>query len=122
MKKHFFTTLALAALSLAGCASPAIGDWRSSDTVANEHNEMKLEDDLSGEATVYFYLDDEPYFADYDVTWEDEGDTIAVDLECKGDCASFDFKMDCELNDDEDEMECDGDGAFRDYVFEWKRD
>lgn len=108
---------------LVGCASPAIiGDWEGQDDVAGRKNELELEEDGKGEATVYFFFGDDLFEADYDVEWADEGDgEFELDLECEGDCSSFDFKMDCEMNADQDEMDCDGDERFSDYVFEWVR-
>jgi hypothetical protein len=100
-----------------------VGDWESRDTVAGEHNEMALEEDGDGEATLYFYYDGEPFKADFDLEWEetDNGD-IEIEFKCDGDCGSLDFTMECELNDDETEMDCEGDEMWDSYEFEWDRE
>ena len=115
--------------SIAGiCSSPpapasAVGSASAqADTVANEKNKLRIEDDDTGEATIYFYSNNEAYSAEFELEWTTEDDKIILDMECQGDCSSFDFEMECTLNDDDDEMDCDGDKAFSDYEFEWKRD
>ena len=122
--KHKMIAAALAlSPMLVACASPAQGDWVSVDRVASERNELSLDDDDKGDARIYYYYDDQAYYADFDVEWEDQGDSIVIDLECDGDCGSLDFELECELSgDDDDEMDCDGDGVFAEYRFEWKRD
>lgn len=107
---------------VAGCASPVIGDWQSTAVqgINGERNEMKLNDDESGQATIYFYEGDAAYVADFDIEWEDRGDDFRIDMECD-DCVGIDFVMDCEVEDDGEMLECKADGVFRYYDFEWER-
>jgi hypothetical protein len=116
-------TVVAALLACAACSGVDIaGDWESKDTVAGEHNELVVEENGTGEATLYFYIDGEPYKADFDVDWEerDNGD-IDFDFACEGGCSNLDFTMECELNEDSDEMECKGDNGWENYEFEWER-
>jgi hypothetical protein len=44
-------------------------------------------------------------------------------LEMEADSTSeLDFEMECDMNDDGDELECEGDDLFENYEFEWERD
>ncbi len=37
-------------------------------------------------------------------------------------CSEDDFTMECRINDDEDELDCEGNGLWDGYEFEWERD
>jgi len=41
-------------------------------------------------------------------------------MECDG-CGELDFTMDCEVNEDETELECEGSDDWSNYEFEWDR-
>ena len=125
MKKSLLSVIAIAlsSVALSGCAADAvIGDWKSEDRVNGEKSEMTIEEDGRGTATIYFHVDGEYYYADFDVEWQQDGDDFELDMECDGDCGSLDFTMDCKVNNDETELECDGSDAWKNYEFEWKRD
>lgn len=108
-----------------GCVSeaappdPIIGAWESAERIGSDLNEMEIDADLEGEATVYFYIGGDSYFADFDVVAEPEGNgDYELDFECEGDCGELDFTADCEL--DGDELECEGDGPWEEYEFVWE--
>ena len=114
------------ALSLAATAcdtenvpEPVVGEWESKDRIGADHNEMEIEEDLEGEATIYFFAGGEGYFADFDVTVDPEGGSdYELEFDCRGGCSDLDFKAECEL--DGDELECEGDGSWEEYEFEWE--
>jgi len=118
----------LAALALGACAQeddgpdPLIGSWESRDSVAGERNELQIDPDLRGDATIWFFFEGDLYYADFDVSARvlEEGSRYELEMQCEG-CSDFDFDMDCDLVYD-DRLECDGDGPWADYVFEWERD
>jgi hypothetical protein len=133
MTKMFWP--ALVALVLGGCSSPAIGDWTYS--LGGENAALELAEGYSGEATIYWFSNPgpvnqcaacEPVRAEFDVEWEETDDQIVVDLQCKAgpngnDCVpTLDFEMERSLDDAEEELECDGDGIWAEFAFEWKRD
>jgi hypothetical protein len=117
----------LAMLALSGaCAppeelDPLVGSWTSTMRIADEYNEMALDADLVGDATIYFYFDGDAYYADFDVTAERRGqDLYQLDLECQGDCSDLDFAAWCDLLGRA--LVCEGNGGWEDYEFEWARD
>lgn len=105
----------------AACApSPAVGDWESKDRIQGERNELELEEAGRGQATLYFFFGEGFYEADFDVDWEEESNgELTLDLTCDGNCSELDFRMECTLAGDEEEMECDAEEPFRTYDFEW---
>lgn len=114
------------ALCLGACLEPKddpdplIGDWQSTERVGGENNEMEIDSDLEGEATIYFYIGDEAYFADFDVVAFDTGSgRYELEFECEGACSELDFFARCTL--DGDELECSGDGPWSEYEFVWER-
>lgn len=121
-KKNPLLLIALGLLSSACGPSPAVGDWESADDIGGNRNEMELEEDGQGAATLYFYIDDSLFEADFDLEWEEEDNgSLIIDFECDGDCSEIDFEMECDLSSDEEEMDCDGERPFQDYEFEWER-
>ena len=100
---------------------PIVGSWQSSERVANEHNEMEIDPDLEGEATIYFFIGEEAYYADFDVVAKpDGGHDYELEFDCQGSCSDLDFEAECEL--DGDELECEGDGNWEEYEFSWELD
>ena len=72
-------------------------------------------------ATIYFYYQGEPFYADFEITVDPEGgDDYEVEFECIDSCSSLDFRADCELDDDE--LECRANGDWEDYTFDWELD
>lgn len=116
--------LCAAAMTTAGCNSeaapdPIIGAWESTERIGSELNEMEIEDDLEGEATLFFFIGEGAFVAEFDVVVDPEGDgDYELDYECQGDCRELDFTADCEMRGDE--LECEGDGLWSDYELEWE--
>jgi len=114
------------ALVGAGCSEeddgpdPIVGDWKLAEEVCGEYGEMEIEEDLEGEATIYFVYLGDCWYADFDFEIEKDGGDYVFDMECDGDCSDLDFEMECEL--DGDELECDGDEMWSDFPFDWELD
>lgn len=112
---------------LAGCApppeplDPLVGAWTSTMRIADEHNELDLDERLRGDATIHFYFDGAAYYGDFDVTGERlAGGRYELRFDCIGDCSDFDFDASCNLYGDR--LDCEGDGLWEDYEFTWERD
>jgi len=132
-------TVGITALALAGCGEEAVlGEWESTERIGDKRHSLDLSEDGEGAAKIRFYFTDDGYsilvVAQMDVRWEDRGEgRYILDLECDkvklpelgestSDCAELDFEMECDLyGDAEDELECDGEGVFEDFDFEWRR-
>ena len=125
MRSKIFATL-LAAAAASACTSsdeaPAIvGSWESTLLVAGQYNQLTVGDDMTGEARLYFYVDDEPYYADFTVLATEAGDDVfSVRFRCVGNCASYDFAADCFPASDGSEMTCTAGGAWTSYDFTWR--
>jgi hypothetical protein len=105
---------------LAGCTpppeplDPLVGAWTSTMRIADEHNELELDERLEGEATIHFYFDGDAYYGDFDVG------RYELRFDCSGGCSDFDFDASCNLFGDR--LDCEGDGLWEDYEFTWERD
>ena len=122
-----FAKASVGALFLAGCGNPIVGDWRSSEPAGRngEYNRLFVNDDGTGDGTLYFVLvsTGEPFFADFDVDWEENGDRYSFDMRCRGcNTTEIDFLMQCRLRGDDDSMACDGSGFWSSYPFAWQLD
>lgn len=111
---------------LAGCApppeplDPLMGAWTSTMRIADEYNELELDESLEGDATLHFYFDGAAYYGDFDVTGERLAQgSYELAFDCSG-CSDFDFDASCDLYGDR--LDCEGDGLWEDYEFEWERD
>jgi hypothetical protein len=112
-----------ACTGIAAGQEPIVGEWEGVDTIDNYRNTMEIEDDLEGEARVYFYYDWELYYADFDVKAKPDGrGGYELRLKCQGNCAWLDIDMDCEVDADGQKMECDAEGAWSNYDFRWRLD
>ena len=117
----------IAATLLAACGGgggegmePIVAAWEM--PVGDYRNTLEIDEDLGGRATVYFVASDGYlYYLDFRVDAEPlSGDRYALDLECIGDCASYDIEMDCELYDEGDKMQCNAYGGWSSYQFDWE--
>jgi hypothetical protein len=120
-------TVAAATVACTGVTEgqdPIVAEWEGVDTIGNYRNTMEIEDDLEGEARIYFYYDWELYYADYDVDAKPDRrpGTYELRLKCQGNCAWLDIDMDCEVDADGQKMKCDADGAWSNYDFRWRLD
>jgi hypothetical protein len=106
MYRLFVMLAAVAFVALAvGCPEPVVGDWIAIDDIGGEYNEMELQDDLEGSATIYFYYDYDLYYTDFDVTAEKVENGV-YEIEYDADGSDLDLTVECELNRDKDELEC----------------
>src|SRR5687768_10643400 len=114
-------TAACFALSVTACGAdpPAlIGHWVSGSIGGLDPNRLTVEDDLRGESTIYFYIDDVQYYAEFDVDCDSCGERFCCAMSCTG-CSDFDFVMTCP--DSEPSMRCSGSGAFSEFAFVWEK-
>ena len=128
MVSHRLMVLAALTLLGAACANPLEGRWEGADS-GQRDNEVEFNDELEGRGSLSYTLEGVPSCTQYDVkVTSEDGDDYGIDWECTGNCngdefpcGDFDFDMDCVIGDD-DTMECDGDGLFRNYgSFEWEK-
>lgn len=131
MKKAFgLLLLVFIAAALFGCKDdeespqpdPIFGDWEAASDVGGETSELEIGENYEGEGTIFFYMDSTLYYADFDFSVEAKGGgEYEFDMECDGDCSDLDFTMDCEINEAGDELDCEGDGGWESYEFEWEK-
>ena len=103
-----------------GGTDPIVAEWEQ--PVGDYRNTLEIDEDMGGRSTVYFVADDGYlYYLDFRVDVEPlSSDRYALELECIGDCASYDIEMDCELYDDGEKMQCSAYGAWASYQFDWE--
>jgi hypothetical protein len=114
-----------AAVPLAGCpaddAEPIVGEWEGSNSVSGQRNTLEIFDDLEGDARVWFYFQDRFGYADFKVRVDPRRERVYdLRFDCRGDCAIFDIEMECEVGRNGDRMECEADGLWSNYQFEWR--
>jgi hypothetical protein len=118
-------------LLLTACDAPVVGLWESDAKLGNgERNKLEVIDDTTGDAKIWATTCAE--CADwvrfkFDFDWEDQGLEFDFKMECKdGPCDGADFKMECEVIEEEgtgeEKMDCKGDGDWASYAFDWQRD
>lgn len=125
-------TMCLLSFSLAlGCTAPEPlsleGTYVGTDDVGGNYNVMLIEADDTGAMIVYFYFDDPNVVYERFFTVECARDTrfdfvcdascACTDGECET-CSELDFTMSC--SEASYGFTCEGDGIWRDYVFEWE--
>ncbi len=85
---------------------PLVGDWVSTDKIGGANNEMEIDEDLTGDATVYFYFDDSVYYDEFDL----EATVLekrVYEIEFESDTDNdFDMTVECEVNSEGDELDC----------------
>jgi hypothetical protein len=111
-------------MAATGCEliDPIVGEWESDSGDRDYPNELELDEDMEGEATLYFSLSGVNYSADFDVECDvDDNGDYECEFECEGDCSSLDFDMECEIDGEFEELECEGDGLWEEYDFEWEK-
>lgn len=130
------TTIGLAvALLASGCGGDSLeesleGEWSSVEPIDQSHNELALQEGGDGSATVYIFrtVDNKPQASpfSFELDWQEDGEQVEVDMSCLqspfGECEEEDdIRMDCDVQSDPLEMDCDADGRWRDYDFRWKK-
>lgn len=104
---------------------PVAGQWESADPVGASFNRMLINEDLTGDALLYFYLPDDPNIHYLNFYLLELAHTPGVEyvwhLECDGDCDEADFQMTCQMRADQTTMGCSADGVWSDYGFLWEK-
>jgi hypothetical protein len=127
--------LGIAATTLVvGCGPPVIGEWESSAPVQDQRNQLVVDDLNVAEATVWILrtVDGEPTAQsfEFDVEWEErrEGTAYSFDMACAespyGECdEEDDFRMLCDLENDDEALACEVDDNMRweVYDFAWRK-
>lgn len=101
-----------AAVLLVGCADPMVGSWEAKDrNQCNERDEFDVDDELKGSGSLWgVNTAGACTLCKFDVELDDDGgDSYSGELdfdtcECAGDRTA---NVDCQVNDDGDEVECD---------------
>ncbi len=108
-------------VTASGCTDAIIGDWEAKDSFSSsERNDMTIDDDDTGKATIFFSYGGDNYKADFDIEWESLGDDeYDLEMECDGNCSELDFTMECDLKDED--MDCKGEDMWENYDFEWEK-
>jgi hypothetical protein len=114
--------IALGVCLLAGTActpeeepDPIIGFWRSTDSVGGERNELEIDAGLVGTATIYFYIGESLFYADFTaVAFAIQDRRYEIEMICDGGCSELNFEMECVMIDERN-LRCEGDGAFSSY-------
>ncbi|MEM6789035.1 MAG: hypothetical protein AAGA56_08840 [Myxococcota bacterium] len=113
-----------------GCAASPEGEWRSEQILGNgEENEMSLEADGRGDATLWAVRTGDMAFTEFefDLEWSEQSDrTYEIDMECdEGPCdeGRNDFEMECDFinTDDGERLDCEGDERWSGVVLQWER-
>ena len=116
-------------LLCAGCREvdddpPIVGAWVSEEVTCGDEDWIDLDSDLEGEGRIYFWLDGDCYYADYDVELEDiRGDRyeLSFKYEDRAYASAFDFDMECEV-DRHGDLECEGSDSFNSFEWNFERD
>lgn len=115
------------------CSNPVEGKWRSDKELPNQQrNSMTVEGDLTGKATIYatpaYDLNLWSKFKfEFEGEEKDDGYRWDFDMECTSEqCNGDDFEMECKVfsGDDNgglDKLNCNGDGRWESYPFDWER-
>jgi hypothetical protein len=128
--KSTFALLVLALLGTACSDPPVVGEWQSDKKLGNgSKNQLSVFDDFTGEATVYatpIGAPDQWVKFRFNIDWEDEVDEFDLEMDCRGDaCADDDFKMECEVieeDDGDEKLDCTANKKWSQYPFNWERD
>ena len=113
--------LPLLVLSACGGPNALVGDWTCPTGSEDWTNTMSVYEDLSGELTMHYTQGGTSYHSDFDHETQDRGRGLYwIDVVCVEDCpeAGKDFRMTCELSEDELELECEAEGW---YELPWSR-
>jgi hypothetical protein len=112
-------TRAALSLSLLLCAcagpNPLVGDWTCPTGSVDWTNEMSVAEDLAGEVLLHFEQGGVAYHATFDLTAQDRGGGLYwLDVACAEDCPpeGMDFRMTCEMAEDEQTLGCEADGWY----------
>jgi len=125
MKNPIWMSCAIVVAALSsGCAGAIEGEWESDERVSGKRSELLLDADGAGEAKLYWNSNAGVQNDKFEIEWKESSREGRFDLEmdCKkstveNGCNNSDFTMECTLDDDGEEMDCEGDGVWKNV--EW---
>jgi hypothetical protein len=117
-----------------GCGPAVVGDWESQEPIEDQHNQLVVEDGSTAESTVWIFrtvggVQTAQSFR-FEVEWKErrDGEAFEFDMKCDespyGECDEEDnFKMDCDLQGDEDQLACEvgAPSRWEAYGFAWRK-
>ena len=108
---------------LCACGGPnaLVGDWTCPTGSVDWTNTMSVEEDLTGVLLMHYTQGGTTYHSDMDHSTQDRGGGLYwIDVVCFDDCpdGGKDFRMTCELSEDEMSLACEADGW---YELAWER-
>ena len=123
MHFHRLRSSILPVVLITGCGGPnaLVGDWTCPTGSVDWTNEMTLLEDLTGSVEMHYTQSAIAHHSLFDLESEDRhGGLYWLDVVCVDDCpeAGKEFRMTCELSEDELELDCEADGW---YELVWER-
>jgi hypothetical protein len=121
-----------AALLLAACDAPVVGDWRSDNQLTDgSRNTMSVDGDLAGTAKFHATPANDTgawvrFEFDFTGKEADDGMSWRFSMSCSsGPCNGDDFKMNCQVIDEGSnspvKMKCTGNARWTGYPFDWEQ-
>ncbi len=111
----------LALLTACGGPNPLVGDWTCPTGSVDWTNEMTVLEELTGDLEMHYTQGGTPYHSLFEHETQDRGRNLYwIDVVCVEDCpeGGKDFRMTCDLSEDELELDCEADGW---YELLWSR-
>ena len=102
-------------LAACGGPNPLVGDWTCPTGSADWTNELTVLEDLSGDLLMHYTQGGTAYHSVLDHQTQDRGRGLYwIDVVCVEDCPSAgkDFRMTCELSEDELALDCEAEGWY----------
>ena len=101
---------------------PIIGGWAADEETGGETTEMEVRSDLEGDAKIWGFYDGDLLYFNYDLSVENNGNgEYKFELDSLDDSA-FDFNMDCEINSDGDELDCEGEEIWQNFSWTFEKE
>jgi hypothetical protein len=116
-----FLLVPAALLAACGGPNPLEGSWTCPTGSDDWTNEMFVDELLEGTLTMHYTQGGTSYHSGMEHIAQDRGRGLYwIDVECVDDCpeAGKDFRMTCELAEDELSLDCEADGW---YELLWER-
>jgi hypothetical protein len=111
----------LALLAACGGPNPLEGDWTCPTGSDDWTNEMFVDEQLTGDLLMHYTQGGTSYHSVFEHQTDDRGRGLYwIDVVCVEDCpeSGKDFRMTCELSEDEQSLDCEADGW---YELPWER-
>jgi hypothetical protein len=102
---------------LSACAgpNPLVGDWTCPTGSEDWTNDMTVGEDLTGDLLMHYTQDSVSHHSVMDHETQDRGRGLYwIDVVCVEDCpeGGKDFRMTCELSEDELQLDCEAPGWY----------